>query len=201
MNIKPTLLVDYEERFIWLDGGINPGVAYHFKKMLNKLNRLKMGPIIFYISGVGGDAHSGFSIMNEIAASDSPVAIVAHGIVYSGCFTITQAGARRLALAGTKFIFHPAELQFKENSGHQYQLTQGQLVDSLERLRLIDSMQLSWFIKRGRPTKQVFDMFRAGTTISLPKAIKLKLIDGYYKKDDFLKDRKMVKRLISKMAK
>ncbi|MBI2068770.1 MAG: ATP-dependent Clp protease proteolytic subunit [Candidatus Yanofskybacteria bacterium] len=189
------LAAGYKERFIWLDGEINPTVAYQFKRMLAKLNKLKIAPMVFYISGPGGDTHAGFSMMNEIIASDSPVIIVAHGIVTSGCFTITQTGAYQLALPGTKFTFHPAELQFKKNLGYQFQLTQSQLIENLERLRLVDSVQLSWLIKRGRPTKEIFDLFRVGATISLPKARKLHLIDGYYKTEDFLRDKRIVRKI------
>jgi len=196
MDEEFLLVVSYKERFIWLDGEINPKVAYRFKRMLAKLNKLNTSPIIFYVRGPGGNPHSTFFMMSEIMASNSPVAVVAHGFVNSGCFTITQAGTHRLALAGTKFTFHPAEGYFKENPTGLVRLAQDQFMDSLRRLMLIDAIQLFWFFKKGRPTKVIFDLFRAETTLSLPQARKLRLIDGYYKRGDFLKDIKIVRKLI-----
>lgn len=193
---ESVLVVDYKERFIWLDGGISSIVAYQFKRMITKLNKSGVGPIVFYISGPGGDTHAGFSMINEISNSDNPVVTVAHGILSSGCFTITQAGAYRLTLPGSKFVFHPAELQFSKNLKHHFQMTQNQLLESLERLRLVDSVQLSWFLKKGRPTRKIFDLLRDGATISSSRAIDLNLMDGYYKTSDFLKDRRIARKLI-----
>ncbi len=200
MDEKSILVVDYKERFIWLDGVITPSVAYQFKRILTKLNRLKMWPIVFYIRGIGGDFHATSFMMNEITTSDSPVSVVAHGFVYSGCFTMTQAGHYKLALPGTKLTFHPTESVIKKISGDQVQLSQSQLITRLERARLADAVQLSWFLKKGRPTKEIFDMFQVETTISLPKAKKLHLIDDYYKKEDFLKDRRIARKLIKAKA-
>jgi len=190
------LVAGYKERFIWLDGEINPKVAYQFKRMLSKLNRLKCAPITFYIRGPGGNSYSAFHIMNEINNSDSPVATVAHGYVGSGCFTITQAGAHRLALAGTKFIFHLAESAFEGKYSGIIEMTQSWHIDNLERLKLIDGAQLCWFSKKGRPIKKIFDLFKAETVLTVPKARKLHLIDDYYKEKDFLKDRRIARKLI-----
>lgn len=196
MDDEFALVTSYKERFIWLEGEINPRVAYQFKRMLAKLNKLKTFPIIFYVSGPGGSPHSVSFMMSEIMASDSPVIVVAHGFVNSGSFTITQAGAHRLALPGTKFNFHPAEGYFKENAKGLVRLSQDQLLESLEKLRLVDAIQLFWFFKKGRPTKTIFDLFRAETTLSLSKARKLHLIDDYYKREDFLRDRRIARKLI-----
>jgi len=193
---ESVLVASYKERFIWLDGEINPRVAYRFKRMLAKLNKLKTSPIIFYVRGPGGNPHSTFFMMSEIVASSGPVAVVAHGLVNSGSFTITQAGAHRLALPGTKFTFHPAEGYFKENSKGLVRLGQDQFTESLRRLMLIDAIQLSWFFKKGRPTKVIFDLFRAETTLSLPQARKLHIIDDYYNRKEFLRDRRIARKLI-----
>ena len=195
MKVKTNLVVDYEDRFIWLDGHITSLVASRFVKMLAKLNRLECSPIIFYIKGPGGNPYPTFWMMSEIEASASPVAIVAHEYVNSACFTITQAGVHRLALKGTRFSFHPVEFDISNNQ-KVIRTTQQELMGVLDSLRLIDAMQLLWFLKRSRPVKKVMRLFIEDSTIGLSKARKLKIIDDYYEESDFLKDKRRAMKLI-----
>jgi len=192
MNARKTLLVDYDNRFIWLDGEITAGIAKRFAHMLRKLNRLKCSMIIFYIRGIGGDFHPALDMMNAITASDSPVAIVAHDFVNSGCFLITQAGHHRLALAGTKFGFHRSVWNFKQN----IDLGRHELLEFVERGRVLDTIQLSWFFRKAQSVEEVFNLFDDEARIGLKKAKDLGLIDDYYKKEDFLKDKKVVNRML-----
>ena len=195
---KSDLVADYKERFVWLDGCITPKLADKFRRVMARLNKSEPAPIVLYIRGPGGEPHSALAMMNDIVNSKSPVVIVAHDFVNSACFLITQAGACRLAMAGTTFTFHPAvavvfKKKYKED---EIQFTQAELIDSLERLRLTDGIQLTWFLKKGRPTQRIFNLFRVETTISVPKAQKLRLIDDYYDKKDFIKDRRIANRLL-----
>lgn len=191
MDERKVLLVDYKNRFIWFDGEINARIAKRFTRILRNLNRLKCSMIVFYIRGIGGDFHPALDMMNAITDSDSPVAIVAHDFVNSGCFLITQAGHHRLALAGTKFGFHRSVFHFKQGIN----LGRHELLEFIEKARVLDAIQLGWFSRKARSTKEVFDLLDDEATISLKKAKDLGLMDDYYKKEDFLKD----KRIVSKM--
>jgi ATP-dependent protease ClpP protease subunit len=193
VNKKATLVVEYRRRFIWFDGYITPRIASRFKKILDRLNNLKCFPIIFYIRGVGGDAYSAFSMMSEITNSASPVAIVAHDFVNSACFTMTQSGAHRLALKGTVFSFHPS-VQVVSGKQKAGQITQEEMLGTLDALRLIDGMQLYWFMKKGRPVKEVFSLFNQNKTINLAQARKLKLVDDFYQERDFRRDRLIIRK-------
>lgn len=196
MKEKTVFVFDYKERIIWLDGSINPKVAVKFQKVLARLNKLKLSPIIFYIRGPGGDPYSTLFMMSAIVRSASPVAIIAYDYVNSGCFTITQAASYRLALKGTKFSFHPAEVDMAKQSYRSTSMTQEELIGILEGLRLIDGVQLVWFLSRGKPVEEIFRLFINNSTISLGTAKRLCLMDDYYKEADFIKDKKLVRRII-----
>src|SRR3989344_4968650 len=123
---RPSVFVcDYDRRLIWHDGFIIPQTAPRFAKALERLNR-KKGNIFLYIRGPGGDPHATLQVMQMIAASPNPILGVAHGVVSSGCFTITQACTYRLAMPGTKLSFHPAVVWVRG------ELTQERLIEELE---------------------------------------------------------------------
>jgi hypothetical protein len=188
MAQKSVIVSDRNSRIIWIDGRIDKKLADKFSKKIKSFNK-KCAPIFIYIKGPGGDAHAAFQIMNDIENSDSPVATIAHDYVASACFLITQAGNHKLALPGTTFGFHRSNLYFKR---YIEGIEQSEVVAQLDRLRLVDALQLGWFLRKGRPTKEVFDLFHEGARISLSKAKKLNLIDDYYKKEDFLRDRRLI---------
>ena len=194
MPEKSILLVDYKHRIIWLDGSITPKMAFRFEKIMNKLNKIKIAPVILYIRGPGGNFWATISMINDISNSPSPVGCVAHGCVASGCFTLTQAGVWRAALPGTKFIFHSAE-GFSRAFKKGIQQTQKEISDWLERLRLVDFLQFFWFSIRGRPVSMIQEMLKANMVLSLPVAIKFHLIDKYFDKQDFIHDRALIKKI------
>lgn len=194
MPEKSILTVDYKNRVIWLDGSITQRVASRFGNIINKLNRFKVAPIVLYIRGPGGDPWSTISMFNDITESPSPIGCVAHGYVASGCFTLTQAGVWRAALPGTKFIFHSADgLSYASKKDRQQ--TQKQISDWLERLKLADFFQFFCFSLRGRPISMIQEMLKDNKVLSMPRAIKLHLIDKYFDKEDFLEDRKLIKKI------
>ena len=155
MTKKTVLVFDSRERFIWLDGMISPEVARRFKYILDMLNR-KFAPITLYIKGLGGDPYSAFCMMSDMNKSTSPISVVAHEYVGSGCFTITQAGDYRLAMKGTLFSFHPAVLIVHPKK-ESFEMTQEELIGTLESLRFKDAVQLTWFFKKGRPKNYLPD--------------------------------------------
>ncbi len=197
---KSILVADYKNRIIWLDGLITRKTASSFSKIINRLNKSKKDPIVFYIRGPGGDPWSTFSIIGDIFNSSSPVGCVAHGYVASGCFTLTQAGTWRTALPGTKFMFHSAD-GVSYASKKDIVRTQKDLSDWAERLKLADFMQFFWFSMRGRPVQMMQEMVKSNTALSLPLAKKFKLIDAHFKKSDFLKDQKKIREIIRRQRK
>lgn len=197
---KSVLAVDYKERIIWLDGEITQKMASRFSKIISKLNRLKVAPIVLYIRGPGGDSWSTFSMISDIQNSSSPVGCVAHDYVASGCFTLTQACIWRAALPRTKLVFHSAVGVFYA-SKEDVELTQKELSDWLEILRSIDFIQFFWFSMRGRPTQKIQKMLRSDKVLSLPRAERFKLMDAHFKKTDFLIDRRKIKEVLKKQKK
>lgn len=194
---KSILVADYQNRVIWFDGSITQKTARRFSKILAKLNKLKKDPIVFYIRGLGGNPWATFSMINDIHNSPSPVGCVAHGHVASGCFTLTQPGTWRAALPGTKFFFHSA-VTVSYPSKKNRELTQSELNTCLDKLRLADWIQFFWFSMRGRPVEMIQDMLKSNKSLSLPKAKKFKLMDISFKKSDFLKDRKSIRKILRK---
>ena len=195
MREKSVLAVDYKSRVIWLDGSITEKMAFRFGKIINKLNKIQVAPIVLYIRGPGGNPWSVFSMINDIFNSPSPVGCVAHSYVASGCFTLTQAGKWRGALPGTKFFFHSAD-GVSYPSKKEIQQTQEDIGHWLERLKLADFMQFFYFSMRGRPVQMIWEMLKTNTKLSIPMAIKFQLIDNYFNKKDFLADRKFIRKII-----
>ncbi len=194
MPEKSELVVDYKHRIIWLDGTITCKMASRFGNILNKLNKTRIAPIILYVRGPGGDPWATISMINDISNSQSPVGCVAHDCVASGCFTLTQAGVWRAALPGTKFVLHSAE-GLSHASKKDIQQTQKEISDWLERLRLVDFLQFFWFSMRGRPVSMIQEMLKANTVLSLPRAIKFRLVDRYFSRRDFIEHKKLIRKI------
>ncbi|MDO8496537.1 MAG: ATP-dependent Clp protease proteolytic subunit [bacterium] len=197
---KSILVADYKNRIIWFDGSITQKTASRFSKIVDRLNKLEVAPIVLYIRGPGGDPWSAFSMINDVFNSPSPIGCVAHGCVASGCFTLTQAGLWRAALPGTRFVFHSAEGMFRAHK-KDIQMTQQELSDWAERLKLADFVQFFWFSMRGRPVWIIEEMLKSSKVLSLPQAKKLRLVDSYFKNTDFLQDEKKIREIIRKQRK
>lgn len=195
MKKKSILVADYKNRVVWFDGTITQKMASRFGNILKKLDKIKVAPIVLYIRGPGGDPWATLSMINDVFNSSSPVGCVAHGYVASGCFTLIQAGILRAALPGTKFVFHSAE-GLSYASKKDTQQTQKQISDWLERLKLVDFIQFFWLSLRGRPVQMIHEMLKANMVLSLPRAIKLHLIDKYFDKEDFLVDKRRIRKLV-----
>ena len=196
MKETSVLVSDIDARFIWFEGEIFPGTAKIFARLLSKMNSSpEFGPIFFYIKGIGGDYAVTMEMAKCIERSPDPVCTVAHGYVGSGCFILTQAGQKRLAMDGTKFTFHPAAIGIRKGLEN---LEQNEIHKLLNWAKVTNAVQLSWFLRRGEPAATICELFQGGAVIGLRKAIKLKLIDAYYKKSDFYKDRRIARRLIKR---
>ena len=181
------LVVDYERRFIWFEEGrgFTSSVAEGVIRILDKLNKISHEPIIFYIQGIGGDAYAFMKLAHVIGKLESKVVFVAFDFVKSGCFWITQCGSMCLAVAGTKFIFHRAMHYLSRNT----EMTQKNYLKGYDQLKLLDAMQFWIFTLKGTPVSTISRLFEREATISVEKAIKLKLVADIYGEDDFRRDR------------
>jgi len=188
------LVADYGRRFIWYEGGnaLTFSLAAGIIRILKKLNELSHKPIIFYISGVGGDAYAFIKIAHMIENIESPVMFVAFGSVRSGCFWITQCGNACFAVAGTKFMFHHAVVYCRSGKTN---MSQKDFFDGLKQLMLIDAVQFWIFTRRGSPVKTILNLFKQEAIISVKKAVELKLVMDVYDKNDFNMDKKRAEEL------
>ena len=194
---KQLLVVDYQERVVWLDGEITAKTAKIFRAIMTKLNKKRCSPIGIYVRGPGGNIFACLEMMDEIDRSSSPVFCVGHGYLRSGSFLLIQAAARRLAVAKTRFTFHKAgdhSSIYKNVSSVKY--TQAYYQDRLEKLRLIDAVQLRWFLKRSKQAEKLMGSFHKEATIGIKQAQELGVLDNYFKDKEFKKDRRVIKRIL-----
>ena len=191
-----------QERFIWLEGVINRQTAGEFIKQLTKLNNDGSDPIFLYVSGPGGLLDSCLDMIIAINNSKSKVLCVAHGEVASSSFVLTQAATIgfRLAIAGTKFKFHRALYKYKLAVSIKAGTSISQ-EDYLARLKILtkfDGVILAMFFLKCKPNRrmEIIELQQAEEILSVKRAISLGIMDNYFDKKDFSKDRKIAKALI-----
>ena len=63
-------------------------------------------PVLLYISSEGGDVDSGFTLIDVVENSKTPVYVVNLGYCYSMAFIIYLAGHKRYATKNSKFMVH-----------------------------------------------------------------------------------------------
>lgn len=176
-------------RVIWLEGSIDNRVAFIIETMTSKLNKTNRDPILLFVSGKGGDFYAVLKIMKTIERSPSKFVIIAFKEVFSGSFLLTQAkNTESLVVPGTKLIFHNAVRVFeKDKLSKRFLMNQKDLTDEAKKLSVIDAMQLMIFSEKGRPIKEIFELFHSEAEIDAERALKLKLMDGILNKEDFEK--------------
>lgn len=77
-------------------------------------------PILLYVASNGGDVDAGFTLIDAILCSETPVYVVNQGYQYSMGFLIGLAGHKRFAMPHAKFLMHDGS-QFIYNSGAKAQ--------------------------------------------------------------------------------
>lgn len=195
------IAVSPEERFIWFEGEINRQSVRAFARCLIKLNNDGSEPIFFYLTGGGGFIDSYLDMVIAINNSRSKIFCVAHGWVASASFMLTQAvpAGFRLAMAGTKFKFHRA-VDIVQSVIPGSQFTQEDYLNDFKELARLDGLELAMFFLKCRPDcrGEITALQQAEKIISVNKAIKLGIIDNYFDKHDFFKDRRIAKALIGR---
>lgn len=196
------LVSSLEERFIWFDGEISIQAAKAFIKRLAQLNNCGTEPIFFYISGPGGSLDPYLDMVIAINNSKSKVFCVSHSVVGSVSFMLTQAVpvGFRLAVTGTKFMFHRAIDCLIDPIKAGTNITQEDYLNSFKTLARLDGFELAMFFLKCRPDcrGEITELLRVEKVISVSKAIKLGIIDNYFDKKDFMKDRRIAKALLKR---
>lgn len=194
------VVVSVKERFIWFEGKISRQAAKAFIKRLIQLNNCGTEPIFFYISGPGGSLDSYLDMVIAINNSKSKVFCVSHGWVGSASFMLTQSVpvGFRLAVTGTKFVFHRTIDCVIEQIKAGTNITQEDYLEDFKTLARLDGLALAMFFLKCKPDcrTQIAELQQGEEIISVNKAIKLGIMDNYFDKKDFMKDRRIVKALL-----
>lgn len=85
--------------------------------------------------------------------SKCEITTIGYKQAYSGTFLIFQAGNKRLAIDGTKFIFHPAVMPLRSLMGDE--LNADMFYELTRTLDKIDAIQFLIFTSRGRPIDDI----------------------------------------------
>lgn len=195
------VVASVKERFIWFEGGINRQSARAFIKQLIKLNNEGSEPIFFYLSGPGGGLYACLDMIIAINNSKSKIFCVAHDWVGSASFMLTQSVpvGFRLAIAGTKFKFHRT-IDIRQSIKPGTQWTQEDYLTDIKDLVRWDGVELAMFFLKCRPDcrQEITELQQIEEILSVKRAIGLGIIDNYFNKKDFLKDRRVAKSLIKR---
>ena len=164
-------------------------MAKKFLKILRRFKSYGLDEITLYIRGAGGDFSSVFVMARAMRESGLKIGCVAHDCVNSGCFMLTQAGVWVAALPKTIFGFHRACLQTEIPR-------KGFNASGLAQLsgvaNLLDSIQLKYFLLRGRYVEDIFFLFCHDADIDVSQAMRLGLIDCRFSQKEFKRDRNRI---------
>jgi ATP-dependent protease ClpP protease subunit len=184
-----------ERRVMWLQGTITNQTAFAFESVLKKLNRDNHKDLTLFISGEGGDFYACLKIIHLINSSPSKFVIIAFDKVRSGCFFLTQAEKckKRLAVPGTKFVFHHAvDTYVKSKLAKAIVMSQFDYEAGRRKLQAIDAVQVLLFSQKGKPIKRIFELFEKEAALSVRTALNLGLIDGTFSGTNFLRCKELI---------
>jgi len=147
---------DLKQRKLYLNTDIDQfavaGVVRHILQINREDKELPVeqrAPIILYVASNGGEANSGFELIDVIAASKTPVYTVNLGYQFSMGFLIGLAGHKRFAMKNAKFLMHDGS-NFVYNSGTKAQ-------DQMEFYRRAEERIRQYVIKHSRLTEEEYD--------------------------------------------
>lgn len=92
-----------------IDENIIEGVVYHilrYNRIDKGIEKEKRQPIIIYINSPGGVVTDGYSLIDAITTSITPVYTVNLGIAYSMGFLIFIAGEKRFSMPSATYLCH-----------------------------------------------------------------------------------------------
>ena len=145
-------LYDRENRRLYINYDIDETILDSIVYMILRYNRDdkdksvdERKPIIIYINSPGGSVTDGFSLIDIILESKTPVYTVNQGICYSMGFLIFLAGQKRYSMKNSTFLCH-------EGSGFSFG-SMSKLKDRLE-------------FETGQMEKHIMDYILSRTSIS-----------------------------------
>ena len=106
-------------------------------------------PILLYISSNGGESDSGFSLIDVILNSVTPVYTINLGYQYSMAFLIGLAGTKRFATRHAKFLMHDGS-HFVFNSG-------AKLRDQMDFEVVVEERVKQYVLSRSRVSEEEYD--------------------------------------------
>lgn len=106
-------------------------------------------PILLYVASNGGDVDAGFTLIDAILCSETPVYVVNQGYQYSMGFLIGLAGHKRFAMPHAKFLMHDGS-QFIYNSGAKAQ-------DQMEFNKKWEERIKQYVLSRTKITSEMYD--------------------------------------------
>lgn len=149
-------LKDLQQRKLFLNADIDQFSVGDIVKHIMQYNKEdreievdKRKPIILYVTSNGGDVDAGFSLIDAIIASKTPVYTINLGFQYSMGFLIGLAGHKRYAMKNSKFLMHDGS-SFVHGSGTKVQ-------DEMEFRRREEARIKDYIISRSKLTSKEYD--------------------------------------------
>lgn len=106
-------LRDLEQRKLFVSDNITAFSVYPIVKHILQFNKEDSGipkderrPILLYMTSPGGEESAGFSLIDAIQNSETPVYTINLGTWYSMAFLIGLSGHKRFATQNAKFLLH-----------------------------------------------------------------------------------------------
>lgn len=121
----PELITFYAmkaERKYWLDFQVDMSAVELIKQIIvwnsedKGIAKEVRKPIWIYLFNYGGDADCGWSLINAILTSDTPIYTVNIGVCASAAALIFMAGEKRFLMPGSSVMIHEGAAQFNGDS-------------------------------------------------------------------------------------
>lgn len=108
---------DEYSRHIYINNDIDENIVesavYHifrYNSIDKDVSPEKRKPIIIYINSLGGDIIDGYSLVDAICVSETPIYTVNIGCCFSMAFLIYIAGHKRYSMAHSEFLLHEGSI-------------------------------------------------------------------------------------------
>lgn len=106
LNLWLSSGLDIHNRILHLIGDVNELMVSIVQRSVMALNTISNDPITIHLFTSGGSMPEGFAIYDILRSSNSPIIMVASGLVASMGIVIFLAGTERYASENTRFMIH-----------------------------------------------------------------------------------------------
>jgi len=167
-----------KKRTIHLYGEIESSSARALNLALRALEKESDEPGQFFINSIGGNFAASVEMHHALCNTQLIINTIGWGKVRSGALFILQGGDKRFATANCRLEIHQPFLEFKKKSS----LNSSQSHEYAWRLEQADAVEIYILTKRGSPVFKITALLRKDAAINAKEALKLKLIDGIWRK-------------------